>query len=213
MIDLFFTIIKGVPATLLVALGGFFIGAFIGLPLVIMRRSRFFVLRAVAVCYIAIIRGIPPVVWLFIIFFGVGSGILQFSPNQAALIGMGAISSGYLAEIYRGGYLSLPIGQVEASTALGMKRIDMLRYVVSPQVLRVSIPPMATFFVSLLKDGSVASTIGVRDIMMYSSQEAQSSGGGFEPFLMAAALYIFLSIPVAIFARHMDTVMRGRVSK
>ena len=83
----------------------------------------------------------------------------------------------------------------------------------APQILRVSIPPMATFFVSLLKDSTVASTIGVRDIMMFGSQGAQAAGGGFTPFLFAAALYIALSIPVAFFSRVMDEKLRRNIAK
>lgn len=210
MTELFLSLLRGVPITLAVTFGAFLLGAMIGVPLVLMRRSRLPVLQVPARIYIDVMRGIPPIVWLFIIFFGIGSGIVVLSSLQAALLGMGLVSAAYLAETYRGGFLSLPAGQVEAATALGMSRIDIIRYVLAPQVLRVSIPPMATFLVSLLKDTTVASTIGVRDIMMLASQEAQSAGGGFAPFILAAFLYILLSIPVALFSRRMDARLRSR---
>ena len=91
-----------------------------------------------------------------------------------------------------------------------MSRLDTFLYVLAPQVLQVSVPPMATFLVSLLKDTTVASTIGVRDVMMLASQEAQSGGGSFAPFILAALLYILLSIPVALFSRVMDEKLRSR---
>ncbi|MGV1794736.1 amino acid ABC transporter permease [Rhizobium sp. A37_96] len=213
MSGLILNLLKGIPATLFVTLGAFFLGAVVAVPLVLMRRSKLWLPRIAARIYIDVLRGIPPVVWLFIIFFGLGSGILRLSSMQAAMLGLGLVSAAYLAEIYRGGFLTLPQGQNEAATALGMKRVDTLRYVLAPQVLRVSIPPMATFLVSLLKDSTVASTIGVRDVMMFVSQEAQAAGGGFTPFLLAAAVYILLSIPVAFFSRAMDEALRRRIAR
>jgi polar amino acid transport system permease protein len=213
MMDIVLSLLRGVPATLMVTAGAFTVGAIAAVPLVLMRRSASPLLRIPARIYIDVVRGVPPIVWLFIIFFGLGSGFIVLSSYQAAIVGMGLVSTAYLAEIYRGGFLSLPAGQQEASTALGMTRVDTFRFVLSPQVLRVSIPPMATFLVSLLKDTTVASTIGVRDVMMYASQQTQGGGGSFAPFILAAFLYILLSIPVAMLARAMDERLRARGAK
>lgn len=213
MADLILNLLKGAPATLAVTVAAFLLGAIGGVPLALMRRSQRRLPRLLARLYIDVLRGVPPVVWLFIIFFGVGSGVLRLSPIQAAIVGLGLVSAAYLAEIYRGGFLALPGGQNEAAVALGMTRADILRFILAPQVLRVSIPPMATFLVSLLKDSTVASTIGVRDVMMFVSQEAQAAGGGFAPFLLAALLYILLSIPVAFLSRAMDEALRRRIAR
>lgn len=213
MIDLLLSILRGLPATLGVTLGAFLIGAVLAIPLVLMRRSRVTVLRLVSRIYVDVLRGIPPIVWLFILFFGVGNGFVSLTALQAAIVGLGLISAAYLCEIYRGGFLALSKSQEEAAVALGFTRLDRLRFVLAPQVLRVSIPGMATFLVSLLKDTTVASAIGVRDVMLFASQEAQAAGGGFMPFIMAALLYIVLSIPVALFSRRMDAQMRRKVSK
>ncbi|WP_102960508.1 amino acid ABC transporter permease [Mangrovicella endophytica] len=210
MIELGLSLLRGVPATLIVTGGAFLLGALAGVPLVLMRRSHLRLLQYPARFYIAVVRGIPPIVWLFVIFFGLGSGILVLTSLQAAVIAMGLVSAAYLAEIYRGGFLALPGGQGEAAKALGMSRLDSLRYILAPQVLRVSVPAMATFLVSLLKDTTVASTIGVRDVMMYASQKAQSGGGSFTPFILAALLYILLTIPVAVLSRRMDERLRTR---
>ncbi|MBC7313719.1 MAG: amino acid ABC transporter permease [Rhizobium sp.] len=213
MTELLLNLLKGVPYTLGVTIGAFVIGMIGGVPLVLMRRSSSRFLRWPARIYIDVMRGIPPVVWLFIIFFGLSSVLIKLSSFQAATIGLGLVSAAYLAEIYRGGFLALPKAQGEAAVALGMSHADILRYVMAPQVLQVSIAPMATFLVSLLKDSTVASTIGVRDIMMFGSQAAQASGGGYAPFVFAAALYIILSIPVAFFSRLMDERLRRSIGR
>jgi len=208
--DLLASLLRGVPATLIVTFGAFAMGVFAAVPLALMRRARSRWLWIPARIYIDVVRGIPPIVWLFILFFGLGSSVVTLGSWQAAVVGMGLVSAAYLAEIYRGGFLSLPTGQQEAAMALGMSGRDTLRDVLAPQVLRVSIAPMATFLVSLLKDTTVASTIGVRDVLMFASQQAQSGGGSFAPFVLAALLYILLSIPVAMFARAMDARLRSR---
>lgn len=213
MTELLINLLKGVPYTLGVTIGAFVIGVIGGVPLVLMRRSSSRLLRWPARIYIDVMRGIPPVVWLFIIFFGLGNALIKLSSFEAAILGLGLVSAAYLAEIYRGGFLALPKAQGEAASALGMTQTDILRYVMAPQVLQVSIAPMATFFVSLLKDSTVASTIGVRDIMMFGSQAAQATGGGYAPFVLAAALYIILSIPVALFSRLMDDRLRRSIGR
>lgn len=208
IIELLNALVKGIPVTLAVTCGSFALGFVCAIPVTSMRRSKSRIFRTAARVYIDVVRGIPPIVWLFIIFFGVGTQVIELGSMQAAILGMGIVSSAYIAEIYRGGLLALASGQVEAATALGMTPWAKFRHVVAPQVLRVSIPPLATYFVSLLKDTTVASTIGVNDILMLASQEAQGHGGGFAPFVLAAALYILLSAPIGIFSRRMDERLR-----
>lgn len=213
MAELVLNLLKGVPVTLGLTFSAFAVGTVLGIPLVLMRRSRNRLLRWPARVYIDVVRGIPPVVWLFIIFFGLGSSLVKLTSFQAATLGLGLVCAAYLAEIFRGGFLALSSGQGETALALGMTQADIVRFILAPQVFRVSIPPMATLLVSLLKDSTVASTIGVRDIMMFGSQSAQASGGGFAPFIFAAVLYILLSIPVAFFSRLMDEKLRRSIGR
>lgn len=213
MLDMLLSLLKGLPASVGITLGAFVLGMVLGVPLVLMRRAKFWMLRLVARAYVDVVRGVPPIVWLFILFFGIGSGSFKLSGMAAAILCFGIVSAAYISEIYRGGFMAVAKGQEEAVKALGMTGIDGLRFVIAPQVLRVSIPALATFLVSMLKDTAVASTVGVRDIMMFAGQEAQAAGGGFMPFVLAGVLYIGLSIPVAWFARVMDKKLRAKVSK
>lgn len=213
MMEMLLSLLKGLPASVGITLGAFVIGMILGVPLVLMRRAAHWLPRLVARCYVDIVRGVPPIVWLFILFFGIGSGSFKLSGMAAAILCFGIISAAYISEIYRGGFMAVAKGQGEAVKALGMTEVDGLRYVIAPQVLRVSIPSLATFLVSMLKDTAVASTVGVRDIMMFAGQEAQGAGGGFMPFVLAGVIYIALSVPVAWFARVMDKNLRAKVSK
>ena len=123
-------IITGIPMTLLVTVAGFTLGAIGGIPLALARRSRFAVLRIVARTVIEFLRGIPPIVWIFLIYFGIGTGAITISPLGAAIAAFGVISCAYMAEIYRGGLSAIPAGQWESSAALGMGQRDQLSKVV-----------------------------------------------------------------------------------
>lgn len=206
------TILRGLPMTLLLTGGGLAIGCVGGIPLMLARVSRFLVLRVLARAIIELFRGVPPIVWMFFIAFGMGSS-LTIDTLTAAVIALGVISSAYMAEIYRGGLLAVHRGQFEASHALGMSRVDTMARVVGPQVVRVSVPAAATFGIGLLKDSSVASTIGVSEMTFLASQETRLSGDVFGPFLTVAAVYILLSLVAAWASRSLDSALRRRVAR
>ena len=95
-------ILVGIPLTIVLTLIAFAIGATLGLPLCAMRMSRNVFVRFLATALILVLRAIPPIVWLFIIFFGIGFGYLQLDPFSSAAIGLGLITAANMAEIYRG---------------------------------------------------------------------------------------------------------------
>ncbi|MFE4198654.1 amino acid ABC transporter permease [Paenarthrobacter sp. NPDC056912] len=204
---------QGVSMTLLLTLSSFVLGAVGGIPLALARRSRFVVVRFVARSVIELLRGIPPLAWLFIIYFGIGTGVIELSSFAAAVIGFGLVASAYMAEIYRGGLTAIHEGQWEASDALGLSRAATLATIIGPQVLRVSIPAAATFAIGLLKDSSVASVIGVQDTIYWASHESTVSGDAIVPFLYAAGLYVAMTIPCAWATRWLDSKLRKRVAR
>ncbi|GAB3700024.1 amino acid ABC transporter permease [Mariniluteicoccus flavus] len=211
--DIFLALLAGVPMTLLLTFGSLAIGAVLGVPLVLMRRSSKALVHLPARAVIEIARGIPPIVWLFIIFFGVGASLPDLSPLAAALIGLGVISAGYMAEIYRGGWVAVGHGQEEAADALGLRRGHTLADVIGPQVFRVSLPAAAGYGIGLLKDSSVAYTIGVTEVMYFANEQSKSSSDAMTPFLIAALVYIIMTVPCAWGARALDARLRKAVSR
>ncbi|BCW12359.1 MULTISPECIES: amino acid ABC transporter permease [Paenarthrobacter] len=204
---------QGVTMTLLLTLSSFLLGAIGGIPLALARRSRIPAVRFISRAVIELLRGIPPLAWLFIIYFGIGTGVIELSSFAAAVIGFGLVASAYMAEIYRGGLTAIHEGQWEASDALGLSRGATLATVIGPQVLRVSIPAAATFAIGLLKDSSVASVIGVQDTIYWASHESTVSGDAIVPFLYAAGLYVAMTIPCAWATRQLDSRLRKRVAR
>jgi polar amino acid transport system permease protein len=211
--EVFITVLVGVPLTLLLTAAAFGIGAVGGVPLALARRSSHFVPRAIARALVELLRGIPPIVWLFIVFFGLGTSFPQLDPLSAAIISLGIVSCAYMAEIYRGGLSAIGAGQWEAAAALGMSRTSILSKVIGPQVLRVSVPASATYAIGLLKDSSAAYTIGVTEVMFYANEQARSTSDAILPFLFAALVYVVMTIPSAWASRALDSRLRKRVAR
>jgi polar amino acid transport system permease protein len=208
-----YAVLAGVPLTLLVTVASFGLGAAIAVPLTLLRMSPWGPGRFLARAFTDLARGLPPVVWLFIIYFGVSIGTFQFNALSAAILGLGLVSAAYLSEIYRSGVLSLQEGQWEASAALGVGSLDTVARVVAPQAVRVAVPAATGYAISLLKDSAVASTIGVAEIAFVTTQDARSNAGGLTVYLFAAAVYVALCIPVAVAARYVGETLQRKVSR
>lgn len=206
-------VLLGIPLTLVITFSSLLIGAVVGVPLVLGLRSRQVVLRFVSRAVVDLLRGIPAVVWLFVIYFGVSIGAFQFEATTAAIIGLGLVSAAYMAEIYRGGISAVHAGQWEAGSALGVGRWGIFSRIIGPQAFRVSVPSMTSYGISLIKDSSLASTIGVTEIVFMTTQDARSNAGGLTVYIIAALVYLALSIPLALLARRVDAVLRKKVSR
>lgn len=203
-------VLLGLPMTLLVTALAFAMGLVGGVPIMLGLRSRFAPVRIAVRVLVDLIRGVPPLVWLFLLYFGVSIGAVRFDSLTAAVLALGIISSAYLAEIYRGGFATLSGGQAEAAAALGLSRTTTFGRILAPQALRTALPSMTAFLLSLVKDSSLASTIGVADMVFQANlfTRQNMAGGGFTAFFVAAGVYLAISVPVAILARRLDTKMQ-----
>lgn len=202
----------GIVQTVEITAVSFAVGAILGLPLAMLRRAPFWLARLPAVAAIEIIRAVPPIVWLFIIYYAIGSGAVKLSTFGAAVIGLGLISAAHLAEIYRAGLNAIPAGQWDAVRATALPGVAAYRHVILPQAWVVVVPPMATYLIGLLKDSALASVIGAHDITFRAVEETQQTLNGLGNFAVAGLLYILLSVPVAIVARVTDRRLTQRMT-
>jgi polar amino acid transport system permease protein len=202
---------QGISQTVLITITAFAIGAVLGLPLALLRRSRWRAISWPASVVIETVRSIPPIVVLFLLYYAVGSGVVKLSTFEAAVGGLGLIATAYLAEVYRAGINSVQSGQWEATRALGLPVLKTYSKVILPQSLIVVIPPAATFAIGLLKDSAIASVIGAQDITFRAFQETQATLQGLTIFGIAGLLYIALSLPIAAVARWTDHRLSKRV--
>jgi polar amino acid transport system permease protein len=205
------SIAQGIGLTLYVTGASLLFGGVIGLVFVGAARSPIAIVRGVATLYINVVRVIPPITWLFLIYFGLPQYALRLSTIQAAIIGFSVIASAFMAEIYRSGLLSIPEGQREAAHALGLSTLTTVRHIITPQAFRVALPAIATYGIGLLKDSALASTIGVHEITYYAQQSARQTHQGLLSFITAGALYIVISLIVAVVSRRVDLGLRRKI--
>ncbi|GER23874.1 hypothetical protein NCCP1664_23690 [Zafaria cholistanensis] len=211
--ELLKAIALGLPMTLLVTAVALGIGSIVALPLLAGLRSGKTAVRFLTRAIIDLLRGIPPVVWLFLLFYGISAGSFRLSAFGAGVIGLGVVAGAYLTEIFRGALGGIKAGQWEASEALGLDRFTMWSKVIGPQGLRVAIPGFTTYAIGLLKDSSIVSTIGVAEIVYLTQQSARTSGQGITVYFIAAAVYIMLSMPIGMLSRNLDIKMRKAVAR
>lgn len=210
--DLVIGVAMGIRWTLAVTMAAFVFGAVFGLLLCAMRVSKFAPLRFVALAYIVLFRSVPPLLLVFVFFFGLGSGYVPISAFEGAVLGLGFITAANMAEIYRGALSAIHVGQWEASQALALPSYSTYLDIIAPQLLRVSLPSSAGYAVGLLKESAIASTIGVSDISFNANYLAKLTFQGLTVFSIAAFFYIMISLPVAALARAADKRLRARVA-
>lgn len=202
---------SGIRYTLEVTLIGFAIAVVLAIPVTGLRSSRLWILRFIGTSYVEILRGVPALTWLFIVYFGLPVIGIRFEPLTAGIVVLGVVYSSYLVEVYRAGLRAISIGQHEAAQSLGLGPVTTYVRVIGPQALRVILPPAVAYLIALLKDSALVSTVGVLDITANALTLGQSSPHGLSIFVSAAALYLVFSVPTGVLARKLDVVLgRGR---
>ena len=190
--------------TLLLSLIAFAGGALVGLPVALMRVSRFAALRILASGYIQLIQGTPLLIILFLSYFGLGILGFKLAPLVAAGLGLTLYAAAFLGEIWRGCIEAVPRTQWEASDCLGLNRFHQYAYVVLPQAMRIAIPPTVGFMVQIVKNTALASVIGFVELARAGQIVNNST---FEPFVIfcaVAAIYFAMCYPLSLAARHLE---------
>jgi cystine transport system permease protein len=192
--DSFLPLLKaGLQWTCTLTLISFFFGMILAFILAICRLSKYRVLRIISGFVIWFVRGVPLIVLLFIIFYGLPNMGLVLPALLSAAVGFSVNEGAYNAEVIRSAILSIPKGQWEATKALGMKNWQTLRYVVIPQATRVAIPPISNNFISLVKDTSLAAIITVPEMFQRAQQIVAVT---YEPmwlYLEVGGIYLIFS--------------------
>lgn len=178
--------------TLLMAIATQSIGVVIGLVLALFSLSRFWALRSFAATYIWIWRGTPPLVQLFLLFFGLPQLGIRLSVLQAGLIGLGLYAAAYMAEIIRAGIQSIPPDQMQAARAMGFSRLQAMRYVILPQALRVILPPFGNEFASMMRTTALLSVISFEELLRVTRLAINETYRVIELYSVAAIYYLLM---------------------
>jgi polar amino acid transport system substrate-binding protein len=206
-------LLEGAGMTVLITVLSMLVAIALGLLIAVTRLYGPRPLRWLAVGYIEFFRGIPVLLLVYFLYYGLPeiakfydlAVSLELSPLQAAVLGFGLNYAAYEAEIYRAGIESVPVGQWEAAASLGMSRRLAFRKVILPQAIRVILPPMTNDLVALFKDTSVVSVISVVELSKQFQILTKSSMMYLEIGLATAALYLVMSVPLGHLSRYLET--------
>ncbi|MEN0163587.1 ABC transporter permease subunit [Staphylococcus aureus] len=186
--------LKGIKITILISLIGVALGSILGAFVALMKLSKIKIISWIASIYIEILRGTPMLVQVFIVFFGITAALgLDISALVCGTIALVINSSAYIAEIIRAGINAVDKGQMEAARSLGLNYRQTMKSVIMPQAIKNILPALGNEFVTLIKESSIVSTIGVGEIMFNAQVVQGISFDPFTPLLVAATLYFVLT--------------------
>lgn len=188
---------KGIKYTLIITIVSVICGFILGTMFALMRLSKNKLLHSLAVCYIEFLRGTPMMVQIMFVYFGIGAIIQSMPALLAGIIAVSLNSGAYVAEIIRSGIQSIPQGQTEAARSLGMSKKKTFQYVIMPQALKNIWPALGNELITLLKDSSLVSVIGVSELM-YQTQLVQSATyKGVLPLFITMLIYFVLTFTLS----------------
>ena len=167
----------------------------LGLLFAMLKISKWRILRAIAVVYINVLRGTPLFLQIYIMFFGLPMLNINIDNNLLGIIVMAINSSAYLAEIFRAGIQSIPQGQYEAASSLGMNYVQTMFTIILPQTIRRVIPTVTSDFITAFKDTSLLSSVGVMELMMF-SKNLTTVTGNITPYVAAGIFYLIVTLPL-----------------
>lgn len=204
-------LLGGAVTTIEVTLGGFLLAVVLGLLLALCLTYSARLPRLAIRAYVEFFRGLPVLTQLFVLYFGLAQIGIRLGPLTVAILGFGLNGGAYMTEIFRAGLESVGRGQTEAAFMIGMTRWQALRYVVMPQAMRVSLPPMTNFAVGLLKDSSLASAVAAPELSFYARNLVNQTYLSGPIYLLVAILYISMSVPLSRLSQYLETRLgRGR---
>ncbi|WP_307206368.1 amino acid ABC transporter permease [Paenibacillus harenae] len=193
ILDALPTLLQGVLITMKLAFISLCIAFVIGLIAGLMNTSQNKILRGVATFYVDLIRGTPLLVQIFFIYLGLPAFLdIRISEEIGGIAALSLNAGAYIAEVVRGGIVSIDKGQVEASRSLGLSRFLTMRLVILPQALRRMIPAFVNQFIISLKDTSLLSVIGIRELTQNGEIIISSNFRAFEIWGIVGAIYFVI---------------------
>lgn len=187
---------QGVLVTIGITLSAMLLSALTGFVVAVLSISRIRAVRMLCYGFIQVFRGIPLLAQLFIIYFGLTRLGIELSSFTSAVLGLSLGGGAIVAETLRAGLAAVPGGQMEAAIALGTTRFRAVRLIVMPQAAPLVLAPLSDFFITLLKVTAVASAVAAPEITFQAKLVAQNTSQTTEAYLILAALYLALSLPL-----------------
>jgi His/Glu/Gln/Arg/opine family amino acid ABC transporter permease subunit len=197
-------ILAAVQMTLYVAIIAMGIALVLGLVVAFIRISSIKPLAWAANMYVQFFRGIPQFVFLLWLYYGIAILLgINFSPITAGVIALSIQYGAYMSEIYRAGIQAIHKGQMESGLSVGLSRLRVYQRIILPQAFRIILPPTVNMWISMLKDTSLVSVIGVQEIMRTTELQSNYYFRPFEFYTTAALLYVAMTF---VFSKMLGTL-------
>ncbi len=196
---------RGLGTTFAISVAAMVFAVAVGFVFGIVRSQVPRVLDAPVLVVVEFFRGIPLLVLMYFLFFGLPQLGLRTSSNVAAVLALGLYAGALASEIVRGAIVSIPRGQVEAASALGFGRLQTLALVVIPQALRRMLPPFVALFALIVESSSLASLIDVSDLLEAARQHVESDSTIALPiYLTVLVAYFAINFPISVASRRLE---------
>ena len=183
------------------------IGFILGLLLALLATLRVRTVRTLIFVYVAVLRGTPLLIQLFILYYGGPAFGVVLSAFAAGVVGLSLYSSAYFSEIFRAGLESIPHGQIEAAQVVGLTRLQIFRRIQLPQMMALVLPPITNQAISLIKKLAVLSVITVPELTFRTTRVVTETFAVVEPYLMLALLYWILTSAIAQLGQQSERVL------
>jgi polar amino acid transport system permease protein len=197
-------IMKGVVVTIEIAAAVVVTGILLGLALAIVRAFRVLAVNALIVVFVDMFRALPPLVLVLLVYFGLPNAGINLPSFAVLWLVLSLVLAAFAEEIFWAGILSIPKGQWEAARSTGLSFLGTLTYIVLPQAIRLTVPPLTNRTIAITKNTALGTVIGVGEILNQATT-AQSFSGNATPLMMGAIAYVILFIPVVVLGRLLET--------
>jgi polar amino acid transport system permease protein len=205
VIDRYFpAIMKGVVVTIEIAAAVVVTGILLGLALAVVRAFRVLPINALIVVFVDMFRALPPLVLVLLVYFGLPNAGINLPSFAVLWLVLSLVLAAFAEEIFWAGILSIPKGQWEAARSTGLTFLGTLAYIVLPQAIRLTVPPLTNRTIAITKNTALGTVIGVGEILNQATT-AQSFSGNATPLMMGAIAYVILFIPVVVLGRFLET--------
>jgi polar amino acid transport system permease protein len=202
-------LLKGLVVTLQIAAFGCCIGLVLGTVLAFMQTSNNPLLRILVTSYVIVIRGTPMLIQIFSAYFLLPQLGMHIPALWTAIIAIGLNSAAYISQIIKSGILSIGVGQMEAAKVLGFSTSDTIRYIVLPQALRTTLPALGNEFVTLIKDSSLASLIGVAELTKQGNFVKSKTFDAITVYFAIAILYLIVTSTISFLVARLEKRMNN----
>lgn len=197
-------ILRGMVVTIEVAAAVVVTGVLLGLALAALRSFRVRPVNALIVLFVDMFRALPPLVIILIAYFGLPNVGLSLSGFTVLWLVLSLVLAAFAEEIFWSGILSIRKGQWEAARSTGLTFLQTLCWVILPQAVRMTVPPLTNRTIAITKNTALGAVIGVPEILLQ-AQTAQSFSGNATPLLLGSIAYIVLFVPVVAVGRWLET--------